>query len=91
MLPTHGCSIGPGDLEPGTGTTGANCCRIQCQLPVAGHPVAEPELDELVDGVLADTAITVAPAAAGPELRWRNLYGEAERIAARDRAACTCR
>ncbi len=61
------------------------------QLALSPTPIAEPELDELVDGVLADTAITVAPAAAGPELRWCNLYGEAERIAARAASASTRR
>ncbi len=59
------------------------------QLALSPTPLA----DELVDGVIADTAITVAPApaAAGPELRWRNLYGEAERIAARAASPSTRR
>ncbi len=61
------------------------------QLALSPTPFAEPELDELVDGVLADPAITIAPAPAGPELRWRNLPGEAERIAARAASASTRR
>ena len=37
VRPTGGRLIGLGDLEPRAGISGANCCRIQCQLPVAGQ------------------------------------------------------
>jgi len=40
IRPTGRRSIGLGDLEPRAGIIGANCCRIQCQLPAAGHCLA---------------------------------------------------
>ncbi|MGO9788203.1 MAG: hypothetical protein ACLP8S_01385 [Solirubrobacteraceae bacterium] len=58
---------------------------------LALSPVVERELDELVDGVLADTAITITPAPAASEMLWRNLYGEAQRIAERAASASTRR
>ena len=57
---------------------------------------AEPGVElELVDGTiadeLADAAVIAAPAPAPTELEERNLFGEAERIAARAASASTRR
>ena len=63
------------------------------QLALApGEPTVELELvDDTVADELADTVVIAAPAAAPTELEERNLFGEAERIAARAASASTRR